>query len=334
MEKIKILKRPRLNRPYLIAAWPGMGEVAFRAAKYLVEKLKAEEFARLKSEKFFYLTGGKVNEGILNLPELPYGSFYYWRNLPAKNAPSGPNEKTRNNDLIIFLSEAQPDLSRYEEYCQEIFSALSGFKIQNVISFAAMPLPIDHSDAPAVWACATEHKLKEQLVKYNLKIISEGQISGMNGLFLGMAKKNGLNGFCLLGEIPIYTIQIENPKAAYAILEVLGKFLKINFDLSELKAQTEEVERQINQLVDYLKLGTQQLPPIGEDEIERIKKTLSQQTKLPQSVKINLETLFEQAKKDISKASLLKSELDKWNVYKEYEDRFLDLFKHHKDKGN
>jgi hypothetical protein len=33
-------------------------------------------------------------------------------------------------------------------------------------------------------------------------------------------------------------------------------------------------------------------------------------------------------------ANELKAELDKWNVYKEYEDRFLDLFKKAKDKSN
>jgi hypothetical protein len=51
-------------------------------------------------------------------------------------------------------------------------------------------------------------------------------------------------------------------------------------------------------------------------------------------VKEKIEKLFEQAKADIAKANELKTELDKWNVYKEYEDRFLDLFGKKKDKGN
>jgi len=37
---------------------------------------------------------------------------------------------------------------------------------------------------------------------------------------------------------------------------------------------------------------------------------------------------------DISKANFLKSELDKWNVYKEYEDRFLDLFREVEKEDN
>ena len=35
MEGIKFLRRPRLKKPYIIVAWPGMGEVAFKAASLL-----------------------------------------------------------------------------------------------------------------------------------------------------------------------------------------------------------------------------------------------------------------------------------------------------------
>lgn len=93
------------------------------------------------------------------------------------------------------------------------------------------------------------------------------------------------------------------------------------------------MEDEINKLLDYLKLGTP-LGPIGEEEIEKIKKSLSQITKLPASVKEKIDALFSQAKTDISKAKELKLELDKWNVYKEYEDKFLDLFKKKKDNSN
>ena len=67
--------------------------------------------------------------------------------------------------------------------------------------------------------------------------------------------------------------------------------------------------------------------PIGEDEIEKIKKSLTLYTKLPQSAREKIEKLFQEVKTNISKAAELKKELDHWNIYKDYEDRFLDLFK-------
>jgi proteasome assembly chaperone (PAC2) family protein len=318
MEGIKIKKRPKLKNPCLIAAWPGMGEVALKSATYLIDKLKAEELAEIPSEDFFCLADVTVKDGILNLPQPPFSKFYV---LKSKGA---------HCDLVIFISDAQPDLTKAEEYCQRIIDLAKSLKIKTAIGFAAMPVPIDHTQQGAVWFSATSAELVCKLKKQNIQMLPEGQISGLNGLFLGLAKRAGLEGFCLLGEIPLYTIQIDNPKATYAVLGALNKILGMSLDLSELSEQANNMESQINNLLDYLKLGPAP-GPIGEEEIEKIKKSLSQLTKLPVSVKEKIEKLFTQAKLDIARANELKTELDKWNVYKEYEDRFLDLF--HKGRG-
>lgn len=323
MDGLKITRKPRFKDPYFIAAWPGMGEVAYRAANYLVEKLKAEEFARLDPEGFFYLTGSIIQDGILGLPELPRGRFFHWKNKAGKN------------DLIIFVSDAQPDLSGAKAYCEKILQAAKELGAKMLVGFASMPQPIDHAQQPGVWFAATSAELAAELKKNNLNSLPMGQISGMNGLFLGVAKREGFSGFCLFGEIPLYTVQIENPKAAYVVLNALNKVLDLRLDLSGLVAQAHDMEAEINKLLDYLKLGPQaQAGPIQDDEIDKIKKTLAQLTKLPVSVKEKIEQLFEQTKNDITKARGLKQELDKWNVYKDYEDRFLDLFKKSKEKNN
>jgi proteasome assembly chaperone (PAC2) family protein len=289
-----------------------------------VEKLRAKEFAQIPAEGFFYLTSSVVEKGILSLPKLPSSKFYYWRNPAGKH------------DLIIFISSAQLDLGRAESYCKKIIYLAKSFKVKTIISFAAIPQPVDHTQQPKVWFTATARELNNNLAKYDFSPLTEGQISGMNGLFLGIAKKAGLDGFCLLGEIPLYTIQIENPKASHVVLEALSRILNIKIDFTNLIDQTHIMEDEINKLLDYLKLGPQNIGPIGEEEIEKIKKSLSQLTKLPVSVKEKIERLFLQANTDIAKANELKAELDKWNVYKEYEDRFLDLFKktQGKDKSN
>jgi hypothetical protein len=363
MEGVKFSKRPRLKNPYLVCAWPGMGEVAFKAAMYLIGQLKAEEFAEIPPEDFFYSTGSIVQEGILNVPGFPYGKFYYWKNpatkicardigasansyggggsanFATKNGESAKHfggnfgGKAAGNDLIIFISNAQPDLAKADDYSKRIIYVARGFKVKTIISFAAMPQAIDHTQQSKVWFTATSKEIINILMKHNFELLSEGQISGMNGLFLGIAKKEGFDGFCLLGEIPLYTIQIENPKASYAVLDALARILKIQINFNALIDEAHGMEGEINKLLDYLKLGAPP-GPIGEEDIERIKKSLTQLTKLPLSVKENIERLFTQAKADISKAKELKAELDKWSVYKEYEDRFLDLFKKKKEENN
>ncbi|MBU1998900.1 MAG: PAC2 family protein [Candidatus Omnitrophota bacterium] len=322
MEGIKIFRKPRLKEPYLIVAWPGMGEVAIKAANYLIDKLKAEQFAEILPSNFFYLTESVVKNGILRLPEPASNKLYFWKN------------RVGGHDLIILVSDSQPDLIKAEEYSRQILSLAKLLKVKRVVSFAAMPQAIDHTQDAGVWFAATNQELGNLLKRFNLQQLNEGQVSGMNGLFLGLAKREGLEGFCLLGEVPLYTIQIENPKASYSVLEALNKVVRLNIDFSELIDQVHAVETQINSLLDYLKLGPSAQGPIQQDEIEKIKKSLSQLTKLPLSIKEKIEKLFGQAKSDISKANDLKSELDKWNVYKEYEDRFLDLFKNNKEKSS
>ena len=318
---IKINKRPRLKDPYFVCAWPGMGEVAFKAAHYLVEKLHAEEFAQMSAENFFYLTASVVQNGILRAPELPSNKFYYWKN------------KAGGRDIIIFLSNAQPDLAKVEEYSAGIISVAKSFRVTTAVSFASMPQAIDHAQTPSVWVTATTAELNVQLQKYNLNPLAEGQISGMNGLFLGLAKRAGIDGFCLLADIPLYTIQIENPKASLSVLEAFARIAGIQLDYTGLVEQAHAIDEEINKLLDYLKLDYT-ASPIGEDDIERIKKSLTQLTKLPESIKEKINQLFSASQKDIARAQELKAELDKWNVYKEYEDRFLDLFRKSKGAGN
>ena len=48
---------------------------------------------------------------------------------------------------------------------------------------------------------------------------------------------------------------------------------------------------------------------------------------VPPYIMERIEKLFTEARHDKAKASHLKKELDRWDLYRLYEDRFLDLFK-------
>lgn len=340
---IKITKKIKLKNPIFIAAWPGMGNVAIKTADYLVEALSAVEFAELDTADLFYPDQAWISEGVVEVPRFPEAKFYYWKNPTTKISGSLPcrqagakdfGGKNQDNDLIIFISEAQPAAERGYLYANKIMELAESFKSQKLFTFAAMPMPIEHNQAPKVWFAATDKSLSLQVRKFNAKIMDTGQISGLNGLFLAVAKERSQAGICLLGEIPLYTIQIDNPKASLAILEVLSKVLGISINLEELKIQARAQVEEIDRLIDYFRGGLEPKEPIGEDEIERIKKSLQAFTKLPNSIKLQIEKLFEATKKDISNAQELKKELDKWSIYKEYEDRFLDLFKEKEKTDN
>ena len=54
---------------------------------------------------------------------------------------------------------------------------------------------------------------------------------------------------------------------------------------------------------------------------------MPEQPRLTPGEEQRIEQLFEEAKQNRSKAYVLKQELDRLEVFADYEDRFLDLFK-------
>ena len=235
--------------------------------------------------------------------------------------------------MIIFLGEAQPPLEYAEIISGSIVNFVKKYKGKIMFTFAAKPEPTEHKNPSAAWVSATDEDVLKEFKGLGLKVLKEGQISGLNGIILGVAKRRGLKGACLLGEIPFYTVQIENPKATAAILDVLDKYLSLNLNLAPIAERAKFIEEEIDKLITYIKgeASPSGPSPLNEEDIEKIKKDLAAYTKLPQSVRQKIDGLFKEAKKDIGKANQLKSELDHWNVYKEYEDKFLDLFRK-KDK--
>lgn len=109
-----------------------------------------------------------------------------------------------------------------------------------------------------MWGVATHAELIEILREFGVHIMSYDHISGLNGSLLGMAKMRGIGGICLLGELPYYATQIENPRASKAVLEVLGNMLDIHLVMTELENLAEyteaEIERYMRQIKEEIQL--------------------------------------------------------------------------------
>ena len=319
MEKlVEITKKVSLKKPVLIAAWPGMGHVAIKAATYLKDKLQAQMMAKLSPEKFFYQTDVVINNSVIQLSALPQGKFYYWENKFGKH------------DLVIFISDLQPPPEKTEMYAQAILDFAASLKVKMVFTFAAMLTSIDYTQAPKGWLAVTHQKLITEFQKIDVRPMESGHVGGLNGLFLAMAKKENRAGACLLGEIPFYAGQIENPRSSLVVLNALAKFLDIQLDFSELTLAAKMMEEENRKLIEHIKDPSSPEDtekPITSEDIEKIRNVLATHNQIPNSAKRQIEDLFSLAKEDISSAIELKRKLDEWNAYKDYEDRFLELFK-------
>ena len=188
---------------------------------------------------------------------------------------------------------------------------------------------ITHRDEPGVWGVATERSILQRLPGLGVKIMSAGHIGGLNGLLLGVGKEAGISGLCLLGEIPFYTAKIENPKSSLAVLKVFTRYASIRLDFDGLLQMAKFVEEEVEKVSKATRqtiFGEEPKRDVKETgEAEEAGGSLGDKT-VSREVRERIEYLFEAASKDISRAGELKKELDRWGLFQDYEDRFLDLF--------
>ncbi len=292
------------KKSWLIAAWPGLGSVGLGAASYLISSLKAHPVAEYPSTLSLESPGISVEKGLLLPVEAPKTFFHRWTN------PNGP-------DLCILTADSQPAF-RVFSYGHGLLDRLPD-DIERVVTFAAAPRPMKPGDKPKVWAAASGPDLLAELEELEVGLLDQGQISGMNGLFPGLAALQGIEALCLLGELPYETVGIPNPKSSAAVLRVFGRMVPVELDLEPLDEMARDWE---DRLISSMEKGDFE----GDYNLDFMEE-LNESSDVPADVIANIERLFAEASVRRERAIDLKSELDRWKLFHKYEDRFLDLFK-------
>jgi uncharacterized protein len=301
----------RLNDPWLVAVWPGMGHVALNAGYYLLAKLGMDVVAELEAGDLFDVDHVEVKAGVIQPGRRPRNRFFVW------------NDPEDRRDLVVFLGEAQPPLGKYP-FCKQLIAYARKLGVERVLTFAAMATRMHPRRRSRVFGAATDQESLQELKRLELEMLNEGQISGLNGVLLGAAAESGLRGACLLGEMPHVFAQIPFPKASLAILEVFATMTGLELDFTELAEQAQVVEDQLAELLGDSEGGDEE--PEGEDEEEPEVPAPEPDGRISTNESDRIERLFEQARRDRKKAFELKQLLDRLGVFKDYEDRFLDLF--------
>lgn len=313
---VKIFEEPDIKKPIMLAAWPGMGYVAMGVVGYLSEKLHAQQFAEIEPGDYFPLSTAYFKDRIIDFPQLPKSQFFSWKD---------PDNK---NDLLIFLGDTQPVPHKAKEFAGLVLDVAEKYNVRMIHTSAAMPVHITHKDTPRVWAVPNDEPTAKLLKSRKAPMLTQGEIGGMNGVLLSVAKLRNMSGICLLGEIPYYTVEMVNPKASHAILKIILKEIGVTLDLKDIELSAKYVE---NELDKRIKEEAQRMVIYAQpQEEEHQEPGETEEPRIPPGAREEIERLFDEATKDRSKATELKGKLDQWGLFSEYEDRFLGLFR----KGN
>lgn len=299
--------------PRLLAGWPGMGSVGVGAINYMRRQLNAEPFADVDMTEFFCHEEVVVEDGIAKLPKVPSHTFY---NVPDR-------------DLIIFESEAQVSGQGGIALMNRVLDVAEQLDVQAIYTAAALAVPMRHTEDVQVYGISNRESLRDQLIPHGVEVLKQGQISGLNGLLLGFADARNLPSACLLATMPHHVVTMPNPKASLEIVSVLCRLLDLEIDMTEMEEAVDEMGKVLDEIEDKIKTAFSSMEGGSAETIEELGEV--DEDAVPQKVMDRIERLFLQVghstSPDLAMAARLKEELDKWNLYGIYEDRFLNLFR-------
>jgi len=220
--EIEDIRKPDIKKPIIIAAMQDMGNVGSIVVNYINKNLGTAEFRNINSTKpsFVYDKGGYID-----IPEEK------WQFRFAK-------------DFIVFGGgRGQPqDNQELNEICQEVINVAKKYDAKFIYTVGGYHTTRSFGKSPTTYVTTTSQELLKLVQKLGIETTpTESVITGFNGLILGYAKLNGINGIGLYGEL--LEPRIPQYRSAKTILETLEKltYQKLgNFHELEIKAEAIE----------------------------------------------------------------------------------------------
>lgn len=282
-------KTPSLNSPYLICGFPGTGLVGKLAVDYLIKELGAIHMADVFSSYFspqvviqadgttsivknslYYVKNNNNNSDNvnktsknkkeikdINKPEVQLNQSINGLPQSIESSKSTTNDPLSSKDLILLTGDSQPVVPGSEYVLSEqILDLITKFKISNIYSLASYVTGTFVND-PKIYGTATNPEMVKSFRSFNISTLDNGNITGMNGLILGLGKLRGIEGICLLGETSGYVI---DAKASKNLLEILNKILGIKINMDEINKRSKDTEILIKNLEQQMMAKAGQYP--------------------------------------------------------------------------
>lgn len=241
MEEITYLEKPDLYKPYLIIGfegWPNAAEVSSFSIEYLVDHLKAKQFASIPIEKFYQLSSlrpvGTIKDGRLTELTIQGNHFYY-----SKNPPS--------NDFILFHG-VEPHF-QWSLFADLLLGLAEQFDVSQIFTLGGTYDYTPHTYPPIVSALFNDESLRERIVQAGLGLTEYTGPISIHTFLLEKAEKRGLKAMSLWGHAPQY-LQARNVKVVYSVLQYLTGLTEMKVDLSHLESASEYFDQQINHLME------------------------------------------------------------------------------------
>ena len=239
MEHVTLIRRPRLRRPVLLAAfdgWNDAGESATTAIDAIGAALDAVTFATVDPEEFydFQATRPTVRlvEGLRHVD---------WPTVELRAA-----ELPQADHDLILLRGHEPNL-RWRTFAAEVMEVAASLGVEMVVTVGALLADVPHTRPTQVVSSTSDPLLGEQL---GLPVSRYEGPTGILGVLSDAAGRAGIPAVGLWAALPHYLHLAPNPWGAMALVEELGRLLPVAVDTSGLAGQTQAFDAAVTDLLD------------------------------------------------------------------------------------
>jgi len=215
-------KEPDLQKPLMIAAMQDMGDVGSIVIDFINVHLDTTIFREVLPSYPAYVID---NGGYIDLPEEKW-DYRYDKDTIVFGGGSGQPSSTEELNVLC-----QDVINIAKKYSTRFIYTLGGFHT---------PKPIEKN--PKTFVTTTSLELTDQVRKLGIETTPEASIiTGFNGLILGFAKMNGIQGIGLYAELN--EPKVPQYRSAKSIIKTLEKLTYQKFgDTAELDVMADDIE--------------------------------------------------------------------------------------------
>lgn len=222
------LEEPDVSKPIMIAAMQDMGNVGSIAIDFINRSLS--------SRLFRYVLPPYPNYVIDKGGHIDFRQER-WEYRYIKS-------------IIIFGGGVGQPQTNYELYelCQDVINIAKLYSVQLIYSLGAFHTDRNYGKDPMTLVTTTSQELTDQIVKIGQNTTpGSSLITGFNGLILGYAKRNNIQGIGLFAEIN--DPRMLQYRAAKSIVVSLEKLTYQRFKgLEELDEMAGAIERELDRM--------------------------------------------------------------------------------------
>ncbi len=201
MEFVKV-KEPNVSKPIMIAAMQDMGNVGSIAIDFINKSLDTKRFRYVSPPYPNYVVD---KGGYIDFQQEQWEYRY-------------------GNGVIVFgggVGQPQTNQELYE-LCQDVIDVAKSYSVQLVYTLGAFHTDRNYGKSPRTLVTTTSQELTDQIARLGLDLTpGSSMITGFNGLILGYAKKNSMQGIGLYAEID--DPQVPQYRSAKSLLVSLEK---------------------------------------------------------------------------------------------------------------